>query len=214
MNRVFIAISVLCLVQYGYAEDGALKVKITPSLEKIVVRHGESLVTIMRQQEPDSTVNPAYAKTSRDCPPFCIQPITVAPGVETIGELEILQYLQRIADGDDSVIVIDSRTPDWLKDGTIPGSINIPYTSLIPAEGADPFEIADLLETKFGAIAQEGLWNFSKAKTLVLFCNGMWCGQSPTTVKTLLDLGYRASRIKWYRGGMQAWETLGLTVVR
>lgn len=213
MIRVSIVISIWCLAQCAYAGEGSLRVKISAGVEHIVVRHGETSVTIMRRQEMSSTINPIYAKTSRDCPPYCIQPIAVAPGVETIGELEILNYLKRIADGDGSVIVIDSRTREWLKEGTIPGSINIPWTAISPGAGADPFEIADLLETKFGAIAQEGLWNFSQAKTLVLFCNGMWCGQSPKTIKTLLKFGYPPNRIKWYRGGMQAWETLGLTVV-
>ena len=172
------------------------------------------MVTIMRRQDPGSTVNSSYAKTSRDCPPFCVQPISLSPGVETIGEIELLEYLQQITDGDKSILVIDSRTPEWVIKGTIPGAINIPWTIISPAAGADPFEIADVFETKFGAIAQEGLWNFSNAKTLVLFCNGLWCGQSPTNIRTLLQFGYPAQRIKWYRGGMQAWEGLGLTVVR
>jgi len=204
----------LCFAQNAVCGEEPLRVKISPSVERVVVRHGETMVTIMRRQDPDSAVNPDYARTSRDCPPFCIQPITLAPGVETIGELELLDYLQRITDGDESIVVIDSRTPEWLKKGTIPGSINIPWTTISPAAGADPFEIADMLEAKFGAIAQEGLWNFTDAKTLVLFCNGMWCGQSPTNIRTLLQFGYPARRIKWYRGGMQDWEVLGLTVVR
>jgi hypothetical protein len=31
---------------------------------------------------------------------------------------------------------------------------------------------------------------------------------------TLLNFGYPAHKLKWYRGGMQDWEILGLTVVR
>jgi len=196
------------------AGDESLRVKITPDLDRVVVMHAGRPVTIMRRQDSDSVVNPGYAKTARDCPPFCIQPMTMAPGVETIGELEMLEYLARSADPAERIVVIDSRTPDWVANGTIPGSINIPWTRLSPAAGADPFEIAEILEHTFGAISQEGLWNFSDAKTLVLFCNGMWCGQSPTNIRTLLNFGYPAHKIKWYRGGMQAWEILGLTVVR
>jgi rhodanese-related sulfurtransferase len=47
----------------------------------------------------------------------------------------------------------------------------------------------------------------------VFYCNGAWCGQSPTNIKTLLMLGYPANKIKWYRGGMQDWRMLGLTTV-
>ena len=214
MNRVVIVVMVLCLAPRCYGDDEPSRVNITPSVARAVVRHGELLVTITRRQDPSSTVNSIYARTSRDCPPFCVQPITLSPGVETIGELELLDYLQRITDGDNSVIVIDSRTPEWVKKGTIPGAINIPWTIISPTAGADPFEIADVLEAKFGAIAQEGLWNYSSAKTLILFCNGIWCEQSPTNIRALLQFGYPAHRIKWYRGGMQAWEGLGLTVVQ
>ena len=62
----------------------------------------------MLYQNQKNTVNPAFAKTSRKCPPFCIQPSTLAPGVETIAELEILDYLKRMSEGDDSIVVIDS----------------------------------------------------------------------------------------------------------
>ena len=192
----------------------ALDVGITREIETIDVIHDGKKVTIMRNQDPDNTVNPAYAKTSRKCPPFCIQPMTLADGVETIGELELLDYLKRINEGADSVLVIDSRTSDWVRKGTIPGSINIPWTHLSPAAGADPFAMEDIFKEQFGVKTLEGLWDFSGAKTLVLFCNGMWCGQSPSNIKSLLLFGYPANKLKWYRGGMQDWENLGLTVVK
>ena len=190
------------------------EVWITPELKSVEVIHEGKLITITRNQDADHTVNPKYAKTSRECPPFCIQPGKLHEGVETIGELEVIDSLKRIREGDTSILVIDSRTPDWVKDGTIPGSINIPWKTLSPTAGADPFSIAEILEKKFGARSQEGLWDFTHAKTLVLFCNGMWCGQSPSNINTLLQFGYPADKLKWYRGGMQNWENLGLTVVK
>mgnify|MGYP001193072035 CR=1 FL=1 len=212
MNRLNIFIISLCVASFAAADGDSLRVKITPSIDTVVVKHADKSITIMRHQDPNKKVNPIYAKTSRDCPPFCIQPMVLAPGVETIGELEVLDYLRRIGDGDDSVIVIDSRTEDWVANGTIPGAVNIPWTTLSPSAGADPFEVAEILELRFGAISQEGLWNYANAKTLVLFCNGMWCGQSPTNIKTLVNFGYPPHKLKWYRGGMQNWEVLGLTV--
>jgi rhodanese-related sulfurtransferase len=191
-----------------------LEVKITESLSFVDVKHNDKTVRIQREQSPGHTVNPNYAKTSRKCPPFCIQPGRIAEGVETIGELEVLDYLQRMANGDETILVIDSRTEDWVKKGTIPGSTNIPWTLLKQEAGADPFQIADILENRFGAISIEGLWDFSTAKTLVLFCNGLWCGQSPANIKTLLRFGYPAQKLKWYRGGIQNWENLGLTVIK
>ena len=134
--------------------------------------------------------------------------------METIGELEIIEYVKKMAEGDDNIVLIDSRTPDWVGKGTIPGAVNIPWTKLNPAKGADPISIGELLTGQFGARELEGLWDFSEAKTLVLFCNGMWCGQSPNNIQNLLRFGYPAHKIKWYRGGMQDWEILGLSSVK
>ncbi len=191
----------------------AQEVRITPDLDSVEVMHGGEKITIARNQDQENTVNPAFAKTSRKCPPFCIQPGILAPGVETIGELEVLDYLKRMSAGDSAILVIDSRTPDWVERGTIPGAINIPWSTLSLSR-SDPITVAEILEEQFGARQQEGFWDFSAAKTLVLFCNGMWCGQSPTNIKTLLKFGYPVHKLKWYRGGMQAWEILGLTTVK
>jgi len=188
-----------------------IAVKITPDIASVEVMHDGKKTTIMRNQDQKSTVKPAFAKTSRKCPPFCIQPAVVAPGVETIAELEMLAYLSKMNAGDDSILVIDSRTPDWVKKGTIPGAVNIPWTALNPAKGADPISIGEILVDQFGVKEIEGLWDYSGAKTLVMFCNGMWCGQSPNNIKNLLKFGYPADKIKWYRGGMQDWEMLGLS---
>ena len=190
-----------------------IAVKITGDIASVDVMHNGKKVTIMRNQDQKSTVNPAFAKTSRKCPPFCIQPMQLAPGVETIGEVEILGYLKQMSEGDNSILVVDSRTPDWVKKGTIPGSVNLPWTKLNPAKGADPISIGEIMTEHFGAKDLEGLWDYSGAKTLVMFCNGMWCGQSPNNIKNLLKFGYPAHKIKWYRGGMQNWENLGLTTV-
>ncbi len=191
-----------------------LAVNITKGMGSLDVMHNGKKVTIMRNQDQKNTVNKAFAKTSRKCPPFCIQPATLAPGVETIAEVEVIDYLKKMNAGDKSILVIDSRTPDWVKRGTIPGAVNIPWTSLNPAKGADPISIGEIMEDQFGAKQLEGLWDYSNAKTLVMFCNGMWCGQSPNNIKNLLKFGYPAHKIKWYRGGMQDWEILGLSTAK
>lgn len=175
--------------------------------------------TIMRNQNNANTINPAFAKTSRPCPPFCIQPIQLRPGIETIGEQEIIHYSvmmskgQKMPDGSE-ILVVDSRTPDWVAKGMIPGAINVPWTHLSEAKGADPISIAEIMTEKFGAKEQNGLYYFDNAKTLVMYCNGMWCGQSPNNIKSLLKYGYPAHKIKWYRGGMQSWEVLGFNTVK
>jgi rhodanese-related sulfurtransferase len=192
----------------------AAVVNITPTLESVTVIHGDKNVKIMRNQNQKNTVNPAFAKTSRKCPPFCIQPSVLAPGVETIAELEVLNYLKLISEGDESILVIDSRTADWVAKGTIPGAINIPWKSLNPEQGADSISIGEILEGQLNATNLEGLWDYSQAKTLIMFCNGMWCGQTPNNIKNLLKFGYPPHKIKWYRGGMQNWENLGLSTAK
>jgi rhodanese-related sulfurtransferase len=188
-------------------------VGITPSLSSVEVIHNGKPVTIERNQDNKNTIAADYALTSRPCPPFCIRPIKLAPGVETIGELEMLDYLVAAGKPDSDLLVIDSRTPDWVAKGTIPGSVNIPWT-LLKEDTSDPITIADIIQDRFGAIDEDAFWDFSNVKTLVFFCNGMWCGQSPRNINTLLKYGYPAYKIKWYRGGMQNWQALGLTTVK
>jgi len=191
-----------------------LKVGITADISSVTVKHQGKTVIIQRNQNNKNTIDSDYAITSRDCPPFCIRPIKLATGIETIAELEIIEYLQKISNGDQSILVIDSRTPSWVKKGTIPGSINIPWTQLSMTAGGNALSIAEILTEQFGVIVEDDLYDFSQAKTLVMFCNGMWCGQSPKNIKTLLKFGYPANKIKWYRGGMQDWHILGLTTVK
>ena len=204
--------AILVVSMNVFAADD-ITVRITRDLPYLEVMHNGKMVTIMRNQDEKHTVNRSYAMTSRKCPPFCIQPAKLAPGVETIGEVEMLEYLAHMSAGDTSILVVDSRTSDWVKKGTIPGSVNIPWTSLSVAEGADPEAIRKIMEDRFGVKYEDGLWDYSNAKTLVLFCNGIWCSQSPNNIMNLLKYGYPADKLKWYRGGMQDWEILGLTTV-
>jgi len=190
-----------------------LAVRITPKKATATVMHNGKKMTLMRNQDQRNEINPAFQLTSRKCPPFCIKPIKLRKDVETVAELEVIAALEKIAAGDKSIMVVDNRTPDWHKRGTIPGAINIPYTKINRKKGADDISIAESLET-FGARETAKGWDFSKAKTLYLFCNGMWCGQSPLGIAGLLGEGYPAKKIKWYRGGMQDWEILGLTTVK
>ena len=175
------------------------------------VTHAGKTVRIERIQETDNYLEPDYAQTSRPCPPYCIQPMHLAEGVETIGELEVLDYLRRESAGE-NVLVIDSREPHWLTKGMIPGAVSIPWRRLHPATASDE-DIAQTLQLQFGVAKTGNLWNFENARTLVLYCNGAWCGQSPTNIRSLLALGYPAHKLKWYRGGIQDWKLFGLTTV-
>lgn len=208
----------------------ALDVKITQDLDSVPVHQGNDFISIQRIQDQDNVLTGGFTKTSRKCPPFCIQPLVVAPGVTTVAELELLKFIDKKLEVGEGVL-IDARTPSWFQKGTIPGSINIPFTNFDPQKSAA--ELANVLvklnvkkkDGKGGSFvdsilglfsgdanAADNPWDFSKAKAVALYCNGMWCGQSPRAIKNLLTLGYPADKIYYYRGGMQSWQSLGLTV--
>ncbi len=213
------------LIVLASALPGALLAadnRISPTLESLDVIHNGQTVTIQRGHDRDAILPAMFQKTDRGCPPFCVQPIVALPGVGTIGEIEVLDYLRRMNKGDDSILVIDSRTPDWVMRGTVPGAMNIPW-SKISSDAAGTFEtpeqadelrqiLADEFDGRFDA--EKNTWDFTDAKTLVLFCNGIWCGQSTDNIKTLVGLGYPVHKLKWYRGGMQDWVSVGLTTVK
>lgn len=185
-----------------------LQVKITPALSAVDVVHAGQKIRIQRIQDTGNKIIDDFAKTSRPCPEFCIHPMTAAPGVETVGELELLDFMtHRVASGEG--LVIDARLPDFHKIETIPTSINIPFTVL----KADNPHIGPILNALGAEMGANKRWNFQKAKTLALWCNGPWCDQSSRAIQALLSLGYPPSKLKYYRGGMQAWKLMGLTTV-
>jgi hypothetical protein len=88
------------------------------------------------------------------------------------------------------------------KTGTIPGSINMPYT-----------EMADRLHELGCEVDFDGyICDTDTVPSLVMFCNGPWCGQSPEAIRRIIAAGYPAEKIRYYRWGMQGWRMLGLTV--
>ncbi len=211
MFRRLLAVCLSLLSLFAWAADKP--VGISADQPYLDVVHNGRIVRIERNSDNTNEIDPDYALTSRPCPPFCVLPMQLAPGVETYGELEVLEVLKRISRRDETVMLIDSRDGDWLqRSGLIPGAVHLPWTRL-HATKAEPQAIAELLELQFGATRSGPLWNFENARTLVFYCNGPWCGQSPSNIKQLLALGYPAQKLKWYRGGMQVWKSLGLTTV-
>ena len=186
---------------------------ITTALPMVEVFHLGKLVMIKREENPSATIRADYAFTARKCPPYCIQPMLLAAGIETLGELEVLDCLKRIREGEGKRMLVDSRTPDWYAKGTIPGAINIAYAQNMAGEATDLPGVKKSLLELYGVKEIAGGYDFSNAFTLAIFCNGPWCGQTPNYIRTLLSLGNPATKLKWYRGGMQDWCSLGLTVI-
>ncbi len=183
------------------------QVFISPGVISIDVVHNEKTIKLQREQDQDNEISDFYLKTARGK----IQPMhPFAPHlVETIGELDMINYVKEKSAGDDSIVVIDTRTPNWVTiSGGIPSAVNIPYTLFKKKDRA-----LEIMEDQLG-VQVDDVFDFSYAKTLVMYCNGIWCGQTPTAVKALLSYGYPAAKIKYFRGGMQNWKSLGLTTVK
>ncbi len=204
MKRFMIAVG---LVAGSALPAGAQDVRIAPDLsEKRVELNGEQVV-IGRTQDQSARLSGEFTKTARACPPFCIHAMEAAPGVETVGELELLEFLDtHVASGEG--LLIDSRVPAWFEKGTIPGSVNVPFSTLEPS---NPYrtEILKALGARETAVGLD----FSEALDVLMFCNGPWCDQSPRAIRNMVDAGYPAEKIRYYRGGMQLWLLLGLTTV-
>ena len=123
-----------------------------------------------------------------------VRPMVPVPGVTPVGELEVISALQ-----DSDYIVVDTRTKETQYGGTIPGTVNFPFN-----------EIADRLD-ELGCEGSTAGWNCQEALEVVLYCNGPNCGQSPRAMSAMVAAGFPATKISYYRGGMLAWTSLGLT---
>lgn len=188
---------IVALLALAAAPLAAEPVGITPDMMSVTVQTPSGPVEISRIQDNANKLEGDFAQTSRPCPNFCIQPIVPAEGVTPIGELELLDMLQ-----DPKAVVIDGRVRREFEAGTIPGAVSVPYT-----EAAD--RLGELgCEPDFEGWICEG-----ELPRIALFCNGPWCGQSPTAARRMIEAGYPAELIHYYRGGMQMWRVLGLTVV-
>jgi len=168
-------------------------------------------------------------QSDQSCPAFCISPLAFGGDVHTVDELDLLKFMQNSEHGAKGVIV-DTRSPGWYQRGTIPGSVNIPYTVFErPATDAELTRAFEKLGVHprhnvslvlrmferlglFGGKLKTAHWDFTHAKDIALLCNDAWCRQSPRAIKALLSQGYPANKLYYYRGGLQTWEALGLTI--
>jgi len=222
----------MCLGLLWVTSASALEVNITKEIAYVDTVHDGKVVRISRNQDQDHVLTGGFTKTSRKCPPYCIKPMKVGEGVQTFGELEVLDFIKNNVNNGTGVIV-DARLESWHLKGTIPGSINIPFTvfgdtknKLVLNSALSKLGVRKKSKKSFVTFMWEslqrliknnsvdlGYWDFSEAKKVLLWCNGMWCGQSPRAIGNLIKLGYPAEKLNYYRGGMQTWALLGLTVV-
>jgi rhodanese-related sulfurtransferase len=114
-----------------------------------------------------------------------IQPLQLRGGVRTVGELEVLEHVR--AGG----MLIDTRQHEHVAHGTLLGAVAIRHEDIV-----------------------DGLAELRPAGPVVLFCNGPRCTTTPQAVAALLAAGWEAARLRYYRGSVHAWGTLGLPLTR
>ena len=200
----------------------AKDVNITKDLKSITIKDGDKKIKIERIQDTKHRLTSSFTKTSRECPPYCVQPMRIGK-VRTIGELELLRYIEEMQDEDSNMLLIDARTRDWYAGGSIPGSINLPFTMLKKDSKYLP-KILKLLGAKrdsrtlnYSKVPKHRdseavqKWDFSEVPKMIIYSNGIWDAQATEAIKSLLALGCPEDKILYYRGGMQNWYILGLT---
>ena len=102
-------------------------------------------------------------------------------------------YVKKLVDaGTGPFALIDSRPLPRFQQGTIPGSINVPYpawdkvaTKLLPAD---------------------------KNTQLVFFCQGVTCQMSPLSQRKAIGLGYKNTKV--YHEGVPEWQTKDFLTTR
>ena len=113
-----------------------------------------------------------------------VQPIELAPGVRTIGELELIDHVRC------GLALVDTRLEHYHRASTIPGAVNIPHEDILDRIG-----------------------ELDADRPTVFFCNGPQCAATPDAIHTLLTAGHPPGVILFYRGGMHDWMTLGYPTV-
>ncbi len=186
-----------------------IQVKITEKIPYVTINDSGVKVKISRIQDTHNRLTDDFTRTSRLCPPHCITPIKPIDGVKTIGELELIDFIKNKVYTKKGILV-DARLKKWFELETIPGAINIPFTLAV----VDSSKVTKALFKALGAKEKnDGSYDFSNAKEMAVFCNGIWCGSSVKFIKHMIEKGYPKEKLYYYRAGLQGWKLLGLTTV-
>ena len=206
MQKLFI---LTLLTPFLLAENSDVPVKITKDISHVYTTDSGKNIKVERIQDVNNRLTDDYTKTSRPCPPFCIQPTKIDPEINNFEELELLEFMQhQVKEG--TGVIIDTRLKSWFELETIPSAISIPFPVMQNATKEKAKRIFSLLGM---TVDSDGTWNFSKVKELAVFCNGVWCEQSAHFMKGILKHNYPKNKLHYYRSGFQGWKLLGLTTI-
>ena len=85
--------------------------------------------------------------------------------------------------------MVDTRHAEQHRQATIPGTHAVPHEEIVA-------RIDEL----------------DRDRVTVLFCNGPQYAATPRAVEALLTAGYPPEKLRYYRGGIHDWMTLGLPI--
>ncbi len=168
------------------------KVKITKKLSYITILFQKRELKIERISD-------------MNCPPYCISPMNIDK-IKTVGELETINFMNSFKKNRNKILV-DVRSVLEYKKSTIPTAINIPYSMLNP-KSKYRNEILKLLGVK----RLQKNWYFKKVPKLLIFDNGILDNKAIKVINSLIKLGYPQKKLLYYRGGLESWKRLGLTI--
>jgi len=187
--------SPLTLVPLSNNEETSIK--ITETLSSVDVIHLGKEMTIDR----------VASQNVPSCPPYCIQAMSI-DGVKTVGELETLDFLDKLKEKK-SRLVIDVRTSKEYKKETIPGAINLPFTMLIDGS---PYQ-KEVLKLLGSGKKMKKKWFFKYPHQLLIFGENAFSSTASDSIHQLIELGYPKDKIFYYRGGILAWKMSGLVLI-
>lgn len=182
-RSIIAAMMLATLPSLAFAQSSGEKLRIIGEATSFTVQTAQGAVVITRTMTPCAK-NKGW-----------LQPLVPIKGIHPVGEIDILHALN-----DKGSIVVDMRKLEDRLQGTIPGSISIPFN-----------DISDHLE-QLGCTKNGSSYDCKDAKKVFAFCNGPVCPQSPMAMEEMVQSGFPPDRIYYYHGGMLAWEALGLTV--
>lgn len=191
------------------AKEYDFLVNITNKISSVKTTDQGQEIEVLRIQDVNHRLTDDFAKTSRECPPYCIQPTKINKDIKNIAEIELLHFLQEEVHTNKGILV-DTRLKSWFELESIPSAINIPYSVVVNFSKEN---MKKLFITLGKEDASDGTWDSSKVKKLVIFDNGAWCAQAQHFLDALLKYKYPTDKILYYRAGLQGWKIMGLTTV-
>jgi len=216
------------------AESGKTIAPLKPDVPYIFVVHEGRSIRVERDVNDSfrarANIRGALIINSEACPPLCLLPMKLDVPVETWGEAEIVDFM--LTDmRDKNGIMLDIRSKNTYNALTIPGSVNYFIHDMQKDVGTDKF---DRKLESFGARKHDGIpllhrikgmlgivdtsymtdqWDFTDAQTLVVWNNSPLTDADVKAIKILLEAGYPADKLKWYRCGMASWQYWGFNTV-